>query len=72
MGDLADEGITWRLQQAAEARNKAERSQTEDKTEYETGDNGARMNRDERSAFEQLLDRIEYGKIGDKGENSAQ
>jgi len=72
MGDLADEGITWRLQQAAEARNKAERSQTEDKTEYETGENGAMINRDERSAFEQLLDRIEYGKTGDKGENSAQ
>ncbi len=62
MGDVADEGITWRLTQAAEARNRAERSQTEDKTQYETGDNGARINREERTALNQLLDQIDFAK----------
>ena len=62
MGDVADEGITWRLTQAAEARNRAERSQTEDKTQYETGDNGARINREERTALNQVLDQIDFAK----------
>ena len=59
---LADEGLTWRLSQAAEARHRAEHGQTEDKTEYDIGPNGARIKREERSAFESLLDQIEYGK----------
>jgi DNA primase len=59
---LADEGVTWRLGQAAQARNAAVRSQTEDKVEYEKGANGASVNRDERSAFEQLLDKIDFAK----------
>lgn len=58
----ADEAMTWRLSQAAEAHNRAERSENEDKAEYDTGDNGARINRDERSAFDALLDRITYSK----------
>lgn len=62
MGDMADEGITWRLTQAAQARNEAERGQTEDTTEYETGDNGALINRDERSAFDDILDQIDFSK----------
>lgn len=62
MGDMADEGITWRLSQAAEARNRAERSQTEDKTQYETGANGARINREERTALNELLDQIDFAK----------
>ena len=33
MDTLPDEGVTWRLGQAAEARNKAIRSQTEDKAD---------------------------------------
>ncbi len=61
-----DEGLTWRLGQAAEARNRAERSQQEDKTEYDVADNGARISRDERSALDQLLNRI----IFSKGESS--
>lgn len=56
---LADEALTWRLQQAAEARNKAERSENEDRAEYDTGPNGARINRDERNALDALLGRIE-------------
>ncbi len=59
---VADEAVTWRLGQAAQARNKAERSEHEDRAEYDTGENGARINRDERSAFDALLNRINYSK----------
>ncbi len=62
MAGLADEAVTWRLSQAAEAANKAVRSQNEDRTEYETGANGARINRDERSALDALMDKITYHK----------
>ena len=58
----ADEGITWRLGQAAQARAKAERSQTDDRTEYHISDSGARIKRDERRPFEHLLDAIDFPK----------
>jgi DNA primase len=61
---LADEAVTWRLSQAAEARNRALRSQQQDRTEYDTGPNGARINRDERSALDALMDRITFTKRG--------
>ena len=59
---LADEAVTWRLGQAAEARNRAVRSQHEDRAEYDLADNGARINRGERSEFDALLDRITFTK----------
>ena len=59
---LVDEGLTWRLGQAAEAVNLSHRSGQEDRTEYELGPNGARVKRDEKSAFDALLDRISYTK----------
>ena len=62
LAGLADEAVTWRLGQAAEARNRALRSQTEDRTEYDTGDNGARINRAERGAFDDLLGRIRFSR----------
>ena len=58
MTGLADEAITWRLSQAAAARNKATHGVQEDKTEYDTAPNGARISRDERSAFEALIAKI--------------
>jgi DNA primase len=58
----ADETMTWRLRQAAEARNRAIRSQQEDRTEYELGENGARLNREERAEFAALLARLGMGK----------
>ncbi|MFP3382210.1 DNA primase [Tritonibacter sp. SIMBA_163] len=57
---LADEALTWRLRQAAEARNRAVRSENEDKATYDVGENGARLNRDERDAFGDLLKRIGF------------
>lgn len=61
---LADEGLTWRLGEAAKAWDRADRGDNEDKAEYETGANGARMKKDERSAFDKLLEEINYGKVG--------
>ncbi|SEV98482.1 DNA primase [Cognatiyoonia koreensis] len=59
---VADEGLTWRLKEAAQALNQAGRVDGEDKAEYELGDNGARMKRDERSAFDSLLGQIDFAK----------
>ncbi len=61
---VADEGVTWRLSQAAAAASDATRSGKEDNAEYETGDNGARINRSERDAFAALMDQIRYSKPG--------
>ncbi len=58
----AGEAVTWRLAQAAEARNRALRSVTEDRTEYDTGANGARINRNERSRLDALLEGIRFDK----------
>ena len=60
LSEIADEAVTWRLREAAETRNRVMRSGNEDKAEYEIGDNGARINRDERNAFDALLSRIGY------------
>jgi DNA primase len=59
---LADEGLTWRLAQASAAVDKAGRGDNEDRAEYAVGPNGARMKKDERSAFDQLLDQINFAK----------
>ena len=59
---VAAEAVTWRLGQAAEASNRAMRSLQEDSAEYDTGDNGARINRDERNAFDALLKKIGHSK----------
>ena len=59
---LADESVTWRLGQAAQARNLAMRSEHEDKAEYDTAPNGARISRDEKSAFDALLGKLNVTK----------
>lgn len=55
LSDLADEGLTWRLSQAADAVAKAGRGQAEDKTEYEIAPNGVRISREEKGAFDEIL-----------------
>lgn len=62
LSHVADEAVTWRLGQAAEARNRAASGSQEDNTEYDTGPNGARINRDERNRLDALLDQIAHGK----------
>ncbi|WP_380054226.1 DNA primase [Falsihalocynthiibacter sp. SS001] len=51
----AGEDVTFRLSQAAETRNRAERSEGEDSAEYDVGENGAPMVRSERSALDAVL-----------------
>ncbi|NIZ10016.1 DNA primase [Pseudooceanicola sp. HF7] len=57
-----DEAMTWRLGQAAQARSNASRSNNEDRAEYDLGENGARINREERTALDALLQSIRYTK----------
>ena len=64
MGHVADEGLTWRLSQANSALDRAGRGDTEDRAEYEVGENGARMKKDERSALDSLLGQINFAKGG--------
>ena len=59
---LADEGVTWRLGQAAQARNDALRSNAEDAEDFERAENGAEVNRAEKDAFDDLLKRIDFTK----------
>ena len=61
---VPDEGVTWRLSQAAQAASQALRSGQEDNAEYDTGDNGARISRQERDAFAALMDQIKFSKPG--------
>ena len=58
MVDGPDETMSWRLRDAAEAANRARRSQQEDKAIYETAKNGLQIDRAERAALDQLIARI--------------
>ncbi|CUH65565.1 DNA primase [Thalassovita gelatinovora] len=62
LGGVADEAVTWRLQQAAETKNRALRSEQEDTSRYDIGKNGARINRDERDALDRVLGQISFTK----------
>ena len=59
---VADESLTYRLQQAAEAMNSAGKIDEDDSAEYIKGQNGALMNKEERSAFDDLLKQIKQNK----------
>ena len=62
MAGPVDEGMTWRLGQAAEAVNSASRSGQDDSAHYDIGPNGARVKRDEKDRLTALLDQIDYSK----------
>jgi len=62
--DVADERLTARLAQSLQAMNAAGKQEGDDRAEYDTGDNGARIKKDERNAFDALLDRIDFAKGG--------
>ncbi|SIT16089.1 DNA primase [Roseivivax lentus] len=64
--EAGSEARTWRLSQAAAARAQATRAVQEDDTDYETGANGALIDRAERKSFAELLDNITFA----KGRNS--
>ena len=61
---LADETLTWRVAQAAEARNRAQRSEQQDRTVYDLGENGLLLDREEREAFARLLGQLDHPKPG--------
>ena len=61
---VADEAVTWRLGQAAEARNKALRVRQEDAAEYEQAPNGVSIDREEREALDALTKGIDFTKGG--------
>ena len=62
LAGVADEGVTWRLTQAALAAEEAVRSTQEDKGDYVRGSNGANVSRDERSALDALMETIRFSK----------
>jgi len=64
IADIADERLTERLAQANAARDQAQSGPKEDKAEYQTSPNGARIRKDEKGAFDSLLDQISYAKGG--------
>jgi DNA primase len=61
---VADEAVTWRLGQAAEARNNALRVRQEDAAEYEQAPNGVAIDREEREALDALTKGIDFTKGG--------
>lgn len=63
---LADEGLTWRLGEAARAREDATRGKGEDKGLFDRADNGVLLAREEKEALEALLRQIDYQKGGRK------
>ena len=58
IASLSDETLTWRLKEAASAQESATLSVHKDTAEYDLAENGARINRDERRAFEALMTQI--------------
>ncbi|MCH2096511.1 MAG: DNA primase [Rhodobacteraceae bacterium] len=60
---LSHEAVTWRLGDAANTRNRAQRSGGNDEApEFDLGPNGAHIDKRERDAFERLMQKIEFGK----------
>ena len=57
-----DDTSLWRLTRANEARNRASQPDQQDKVQYDRADNGARINRDERSEFDALVQKISFTK----------
>ncbi|MGS4943840.1 DNA primase [Meridianimarinicoccus sp. RP-17] len=62
--DTLPERVLWRIAQATEARNRARRPDLDDRAEFDLGANGAKLNREERSTFDQLIRDISFTKPG--------
>ncbi len=60
--DTSSEAVTWRLAQSAQARNAAGKANMEASTEFDVGDNGALMDKEERTAFDDLVSAIRFDK----------
>jgi len=64
LSGVADEGVTWRLSEAARAADRAQRSGQEDRAEYMIADNGARLDREEVKKSRGMFDAIDFSKSG--------
>lgn len=64
LGGLADEGLTWRLAQANEARFSAAKGPEVVKGEGFVAENGVEMDREELEEARNLWDRIDFGRGG--------
>jgi DNA primase len=62
LSGTADEAVTHRLSAAREAVERAIRPQSRDNSDFDLGDNGARISREERGAFEAVLGTIRFEK----------
>ncbi|MCR8826038.1 DNA primase [Pseudosulfitobacter koreensis] len=64
---VADEGVTWRLSQAAEAADSANRStQKEGSGDFVTADNGVKLEKGEVTRSRAMFDAIDFSKRGRK------
>ena len=63
---LADEGVTWRLSQAAEARNGGGRKEVADETEFERAPNGLRLSKEDRARAKDVFGKIDFARGGRK------
>jgi DNA primase len=59
-----DEGLTWRLSQAAKSIDTSVRPDTDDTADFVKVENGSMLNKDERSAFDKLLENMENARPG--------
>lgn len=57
-----DERLTWRLSQAAAARNRAERPSQDNAVEFELGPNGAHIDKEARQELDALMQSINFNK----------
>lgn len=69
IGHREDEGLTWRLAQAAEGRSKAGQMTNEDTAEYETAENGVELDRQELARARAQRTQITTGKAAESGGN---
>ncbi len=69
MQGQVDEGLTWRLSQAAKSIDTSVRPDTDDTADFVKVENGSMLNKDERSAFDKLLENMENARPG-KGTRS--
>ncbi|MEM8980710.1 MAG: DNA primase [Pseudomonadota bacterium] len=59
---LEHESLTWRLKDASQALNGPGETEDDDVAEFETGPNGAKLKKDERRAFDALLENLGLSK----------
>ena len=63
---LADEGVTWRLSQAAQARHAAGRTAAGEETEFELAPNGLRLSKADRDRAKAVFGQIDFARGGRK------